>query len=85
MVSKKFTVTDDMGLHARPASLIADISLKYDCSIDIEYRSKICSAKSILNVLALAIPKGENFTIVCNGNDEENAISDLEQNVLCSL
>ncbi len=85
MISKKFVITDDMGLHARPAAAIADISLKYDCDVKLDIDGNICNAKSIISILSFAISKGKEVIVICDGKDEDKAIIDLEENVLKAI
>jgi len=67
------------GLHALLASRIVQCSSKYDAKIEIIYEDKTVDAKSILGLVSLAVPKGDNIKIVAAGPEAELAINDLRK------
>lgn len=85
MISENVVITNNMGLHARPAGIIADIAIKYKSKITIETQDTICNAKSILSILTSAIPCGKKITIVCDGEDEIPAMAELKEKILNEL
>lgn len=79
MIEKKITLTNEIGLHARPAARFAKLANKFSSDINILYKEKNCNAKSIMLIMALGIRSGENFILQANGKDEKEAISALEE------
>ena len=77
MVEKSITVMNKSGLHARPASILVQTALKYPCSIQIFKSDKPCNAKSILDVLKACITAGTEIRLVCNGEQEQQALDTL--------
>jgi len=67
------------GLHASLASKIVSLAGRYDAHVQIEYNDKVIDAKSILGLISLAIPYGENLTIQASGSDAEQAITELQK------
>ena len=67
------------GLHAQLASKIVMLSANYDCEVSIVYANKVVDAKSILGLMSLAVPKGENVTVVAEGVDAEKALNELKK------
>ena len=63
MVSFAYTLTDPMGLHMRPAGVMAKRLAETPCSVVIRCGTRSADAKSILNVMALAAKCGETVTI----------------------
>ena len=51
MVSKKVVVTNEEGLHLRPAGVLCKEALKFISSVHFTFGNKNCNAKSVLNVL----------------------------------
>lgn len=77
MYSGKVVLENEAGLHARPASIFTQTSLKYKSDITIAKEGKSANAKSIISVLSLGIMKGTEITITAEGEDEEDAVNDL--------
>lgn len=78
MKEKTFIVTDETGIHARPASLLVSSASKFRSEITIEYKEKKANLKSIMGVMALGVKKGETIKITADGLDEEEAIHTLD-------
>ena len=55
MLTKEIVVTNKLGVHARPAGMIVDITGKSQSDISLEYEGNKVNAKSILNVMMLAL------------------------------
>lgn len=79
MIEKNFNVIDKSGIHARPASVLVSVASDYESEIKIIYKEKTVNLKSILSVMALGIPFGEEFKINAEGLDEEEALKKLEE------
>lgn len=77
MYSKEITVSNDVGLHARPATFFIQKANEYKSSIWVEKDQHRINAKSLLGVLSLGIVKGTSITIVADGVDEEKAVDAL--------
>lgn len=77
MTSKEVNIINDLGIHARPASLFVTTATKFNSDISVIYNDKKVDAKSILNVLALSIGKGDTIEIIGNGEDEVEAVEAL--------
>ena len=79
MQSREIVVTNMLGVHARPAGMIVDITGKSKSDITLEYEGNKVNAKSILNVMMLAITPGSTVKFSANGEDEEQVLDQLEQ------
>ncbi|QOX62860.1 HPr family phosphocarrier protein [Anoxybacterium hadale] len=75
MISKVITITNNTGLHARPASVFVSTASKFKSELFIKKEEKKVNAKSILAVLALGISKGTEITLTAEGPDEEEAVA----------
>ncbi|CBW54446.1 Phosphocarrier protein HPr [Mycoplasma mycoides subsp. capri LC str. 95010] len=75
-------ITDKVGLHARPASILAKEASKFSSHITIMAGEKQGNLKSIMNVMAMAIKTGTEVTIQADGNDEEQAIKAIKQTMI---
>lgn len=79
MIEKIMTVKNRAGIHARPASLIAQTANKFSSEITLEKDEVEVNAKSIMGVIAMAA--GYNTTIVLKveGDDEQDAAAAIER------
>lgn len=75
----EITIQSTAGLHATLASKVVQLSSKYDAEIRIEYTDKIVDAKSILGLMSLAVPKGDNIKVVAEGPDAEQALNEIKK------
>ena len=77
MFSKEVLVSNQVGLHARPATFFIQKANEFKASIWVEKEERRVNAKSLLGVLSLGITRGVNITILAEGTDEEQAVAAL--------
>ena len=77
MFVKDAVVSNQVGLHARPATFFTQKANEFKSSIWIEKDERRVNAKSLLGVLSLGIVKGTTINIVADGPDEEKAVNTL--------
>ena len=77
MISREVTITNSIGLHARPATFFIQKANSYKSSIWVEKEDCRVNAKSLLGVLSLGIVKGTEITLIADGPDEANAVEGL--------
>ena len=85
MLKKDVTITNNIGLHARPATFFIQKANSFKASIWVEKDDRKVNAKSLLGVLSLGIAKGMTVTLIADGTDEEEAINGLVELVLNSF
>lgn len=78
-MEKTILVKSTVGLHASLAAKVVQAASKYDVDINLYYNDKIVDVKSILGLMSLAIPSGENVKVVATGSDAEAAINDIAE------
>ncbi len=83
MFVKEAVVSNQVGLHARPATFFTQKANEFKSSIWIEKAERRVNAKSLLGVLSLGIVKGTTINIVADGADEEKAVNTLYE-LVCS-
>jgi phosphocarrier protein HPr len=71
-------LTNEYGLHARPASNFVKEASQFKSSIKILKDGEEYEAKSIFSVLLLGVKKGDTVTIVVRGSDEKEAVEALK-------
>lgn len=77
MVKREVTITNNIGLHARPATFFIQKANTFKSSIWIEKDERKVNAKSLLGVLSLGIAQGMSISIVADGSDENDAVNGL--------
>ena len=77
MVKQDVTITNNIGLHARPATFFIQKANSFKSSIWIEKDDRKVNAKSLLGVLSMGIAKGMTVTLIADGQDEDSAIQGL--------
>lgn len=77
MKSIQITVENQVGLHARPATLFVQTAQKHQAEITVSHEGKTVNAKSLLGLLSLGVTKDAIITVAANGSDEEVALNAL--------
>ena len=77
MYVKEAIVTNQVGLHARPATFFIQKANEFKCSIWVEKDERRVNAKSLLGVLSLGIVKGTTINLIADGVDEKEAVDAL--------
>ena len=78
MVKETFVIENETGLHARPATEIAKIAMKYKCDVNLVVNGKTINAKSPLMIMSAGIKSKTELEILCDGEDEKQAIEELK-------
>ena len=79
MEKLSFVVSDPVGLHARPATILVNQASKFSSNINLIYNGKSVNLKSIMGVMSLGVGKDADITIYVDGADEEEALVALEE------
>ena len=72
-----YVVTDPLGIHARPAGLIVKKASEFSCNITLKTPTAQADAKRIMAVMGLVAKQNTPITVVCEGEDEEEALKAL--------
>jgi phosphocarrier protein HPr len=67
----KVKVKNALGLHARPATIIAKILQPCRSAVTFAYKKETINARSIMSILMLAATKNSQITIIVDGEDAE--------------
>ena len=79
MISREVTITNTIGLHARPATFFIQRANSFKSSIWVEKEDRKVNAKSLLGVLSLGIAQGMTVTLLADGSDEDEALEGLAE------
>jgi len=72
-------ISNELGLHARPAALLVKKAAKYKSDIFLKKDDVEVNGKSIMSVMMLAVESGTKVKIRAVGEDENEAVQDLKR------
>lgn len=76
----QYTIKDAVGIHARPAGLLAKTAKALDSTVTIALRDKKADAAKLLALMGMGIRCGDTITVTVEGGDEiasEQAMRDV--------
>ena len=78
MVKDTIVIENETGIHARPATEISKEAMKYKSDIKFIVNGKTVNAKSPLMIMAAGIKTKTEMEIICDGEDENEALESLK-------
>lgn len=81
----KYVITDELGIHARPAGMLVKEAGKFQADIKIKKGEKEADAKRIFGIMGLAAKKGDEIVLTADGADEAEAIATIEEFLKANL
>ena len=79
MIEQELKIENRLGLHARPAALIAQTAAKFQSSVSLTKDQITINAKSIMGVMMLAAEFGSSLRLKVQGADEKEAFAALKK------
>lgn len=73
MITYAYTVTEELGIHARPAARIAKMAGTFSSEIQIGSAMQSVSAKDVMAIMGLVLRTGDEVVLSFDGIDEEEA------------
>ena len=73
----KVRVKNRLGLHARPAAVIARLLQECQSDVSLTHQKRTINARSIMSILVLAAKKNAQITITVEGVDAEETLQKL--------
>lgn len=75
-----YTITDPLGIHARPAGMLAKVAKSYsDTTITIAKGEIIVNATQLMKLMGLTVKQGNVVTVTAEGPQEGEAIAAMEK------
>jgi len=74
---QKIVIRNASGLHLRPTGILCNEAIKYKSTVKFQSGNTLTNAKSVLSVLGACIKSGDEIELVCDGEDEEEALKVL--------
>lgn len=79
MITKKLTILNKLGIHARPAAQFVRVASKFKSDVTVEKDDESVDGKSIMGLMMLAVGCGAVIEVSVDGADEEQAMAALEE------
>lgn len=78
MLQFTYTITDPMGLHARPAGLLVKVVKELDSAVTVAHHGKSASASKLMALMTLGAKRGDAVTVTVEGGHEEDTLRAME-------
>lgn len=85
MVSKKVTIKNPTGLHLRPAGELCKTAIQFKSKVTFVFDGGTSNAKSVLSVLGACVKSGDEIELICEGEDEEEALKKMVEAIEAGL
>lgn len=78
---KQFTyvITDEIGLHARPAGLLVKQAKKYESTITLACNGKSADATKLMAVMGMGVKHQDSVEVTVEGSDEDAAFEEMQK------
>lgn len=78
MKTFEYVITDEIGIHARPAGLLAKATKNIESKVTLHANGKSVDATKLMAIMGMGIKCGDTVEIQVEGTDEENAIKEMK-------
>ena len=78
MRSFTYTIKDELGIHARPAGMLAKTAKALDSEITITKGEKTVGAAKLMALMGLGVKCGDTITVTANSGNEDAALEEMK-------
>ena len=79
MIQFSYVIHDELGMHARPAGLLAKLAAGYKSSVKIKCGRGDADAKRLISLMKLGIQQNDEAEFTVEGDDEEEAAAAVQK------
>lgn len=72
-----YTITDPVGIHARPAGVLAKKAAQYESTTTITKGEKSADTRRLMALMGLGVKCGDVITVKTEGTDEDKASDEI--------
>ncbi len=83
--TREVTITNRLGMHARPAAMFVKAASRYKSEIWVEKDGDQINGKSIMGLMMLAAGPGSKLLLTAEGPDAQEALEEIHQIVLAKF
>jgi phosphocarrier protein len=73
--SARFTIVNQLGLHARAATKLVQLASKFPCEVEVAREDQSANGKSVMGVLLLCGSKGSTLDVRARGDRAEECVA----------
>lgn len=73
-----YTIKDEVGIHARPAGLLAKKAKEFESVITLEKGGNTAVATKLMAIMGMGVKCGDTVNVTVEGADEEKAAAEME-------
>ena len=78
MKSFEYTIKNPIGIHARPAGMLAKTAKGYESVITVVKGEKSCDCTHLMKLMAMCVKCGDTVTVTIEGTDENTAAEEMK-------
>lgn len=79
MKSFEYTVTDPIGIHARPAGMLMKFAKQFSSKITLSKDDRTVDVTRLMSLMAMSVRNGDTVTVTAEGDDEDTAIEEMRR------
>ncbi len=79
MKNFSYTIKDEIGIHARPAGLLAKKAKESQSVVTLEKDGKTAAATKLMAIMGMGVKCGDTVNVTVEGSDEETAAAAMEE------
>ncbi len=79
MKTFSYTIKDEVGIHARPAGLLAKKAKEFESTITLEKGGKTAAATKLMAIMGMGVKCGDAVKVTVEGADEDKAAAEMEK------
>lgn len=74
-----YVIKDELGMHVRPAGLLAKAVKNYKSEVTVNYDGKSANGKGLVALMGLGVKSGDEVIVNVSGEDEEACAKEIEE------
>ena len=78
MKNFSYVITDEIGIHARPAGLLVKEAKKYTSKVVIKANGKSAEATRLMAIMGMGVKCGQTVEVEVTGDDEDTAFEGMK-------
>lgn len=78
-MQKTYKITNEDGIHARPATALVNTASKFKSEVFAEANNRKVTMKSILGVLSFGLESGDLVTFIVEGEDASEVLEAFDE------
>lgn len=79
MKSFNYVITDEVGIHARPAGILVKEAKKYASKVTVSMGGKSADATKLMSLMSMGVKQGDEVTVSVEGDDEDTVAAQMEK------